>query len=315
MSAQISHPVPKDRSVLSGRDWFPFVFSKVAPLEEWNVILSSDDITRDRYASELSFHLAKSDTYAIPRFCFRFFRIDHEPYRKLFTAIDGYQGAVAWRHYGNCVGAFSQKLWTNYPPLFGSMRPEEAAHKLEDAIRNPPKPDPDFVQRAIDDIPRFCQHLESYLGLAHKGPLDFDEKWLIREGLRTSRAMFDNFVERGDHMPTLVRPLQAGQGGASSSPQRLYFGVTAEEMGTLLGELGAQYDKDPIAAEYPLLSRLSDVASASAYRADEIEKLLTEIVRAQAIAIQPRSVRALDKLSRVAKWAEKYGAGVSFSGQ
>src|SRR5579864_9314337 len=46
-AAQLPRPVPKDRGALSTGDWFPHVFSKLAPLEEWDVILSADDIRRD----------------------------------------------------------------------------------------------------------------------------------------------------------------------------------------------------------------------------------------------------------------------------
>src|SRR6266481_4215378 len=53
--AKVLHPVPKDRESLSTGDWFPHVLAKLAPLEEWNVILSSEDLIRDRYNSDFAF--------------------------------------------------------------------------------------------------------------------------------------------------------------------------------------------------------------------------------------------------------------------
>jgi hypothetical protein len=90
-------------------------------------------------------------------------------------------------------------------------------------------------------------------------------------------------------------------------------------MGELLTELGANYDRvesnEPVAAGYPLLSRLSDIAMSATYRPNETNALLAEIARAQTVARKPLSIRALDKLYRIAKWAEKYEDAIYFGGQ
>jgi len=316
-AAQLPRPVPKDRGALSTGDWFPHVFSKLAPLEEWDVILSADDIRRDRYPSDTSFQQEKNDTSVIPRFCFNFFRIRPEEYMRFMLAVQNYQGPVVWQLYGNCVGAFSQKL-TSYPPLLGGT-PEEFAKRMQEAIQNPPKPNPEFVKKAVADIPRFCQYLESQLAVTEKESTDFDKSWLTREGLQASRGVFDDFVERADRMPTLARTSDRALVGTQSDKMHLSFGVSVEEMSVLLTELGAKYDRDdpndPVATDYPLLSRLSDVTMSAVYRPSETNSFLAEIGRAKAIAKQPSSVRALDKLYRIAKWAERYEDSIYFVGQ
>jgi len=44
MSAE--HRVPTNRSELKGGDWFPYVISKIAPLESWTVEPSAADTIR-----------------------------------------------------------------------------------------------------------------------------------------------------------------------------------------------------------------------------------------------------------------------------
>jgi hypothetical protein len=313
--AQVRHQVPTSTASLTGGAWFPYVFSKIAPLEEWNAISSANDIVRDRYNSDESFRIAKNDTYVIPRFCFRLFRVTPEAYSRLLIAIENYHGSVVWSLYNNCVGAFAQR--PGYVSLAPNISPENLLKKWEEAKRNPPKPDPDFVQRAIDDIPRFCQYLESELELSAKPPLDFDTRWLTRDGLSNHPGTFENFFEPGDHMPVLRRSASQSSHEASARDQ-LSFGVGGSEMSDLLQELGAKYDtsqsSEPSAPEYPLLSRLDDIASGAWYGPEEINRFLAEI-EAQAIANLPSSTRALDKLYRIAKWAEKLETGISFSGE
>jgi hypothetical protein len=74
--AKAFHPVPR---VIVDGSLVPICVGKTRPpWEEWNVILSSEDLIRDRYNSDFGFPVAKQDTRSVARFCFQFFRIQLE---------------------------------------------------------------------------------------------------------------------------------------------------------------------------------------------------------------------------------------------
>jgi hypothetical protein len=312
-AAKVANPVPKMRESLSGGDWFPYVFAKIAPLEKWNVVLSSDDIVREHYASESEFAAAKRNTWAIPRFCFAFFRPSARDFLRLLSSVDRYQGAVFWSYIDGCLQAFQSKA-TFYGPI-GDLSQEEMLERLEDAIRNPPKADPEFVKKAIADIPNFCMFVESQLGLRDRSPQDFDSSVFAKEKLAESPGTFEDFFEPGDFMPILKAPGKP-MVGRNDRPN---FGISSEAMNDLLTELGADWGKtsyeDLFVPDYPLLSRLSDIANTAVYQPAEINRLLAEVLRAQGQAKYPSSIRTLDKLYRIVKWAERDETGIVFPGQ
>jgi hypothetical protein len=59
---------------------------------------------------------------------------------------------------GDCVTALPAKA-TFYAPILT----EEDSKRLEQTIRNPPKPDAGFVERAVAEIPSLCTFLEKRL--------------------------------------------------------------------------------------------------------------------------------------------------------
>ena len=65
-----NHSDPKDRSAFTGGRWFPYVFSKLAPLESWSYQESFADVKREDYASDWGFRLALQNTWEFPRFYF-----------------------------------------------------------------------------------------------------------------------------------------------------------------------------------------------------------------------------------------------------
>ena len=75
------------------------------------------------------------------------------------------------------------------------------------------------------------------------------------------------------------------------------------------------HSTSPLLRKYPLLSRLSDIASDAVYRPNEVNRFLAEILRAQTVTKRASSIRALDKLYRIAKWAERDETGIFFNGQ
>jgi hypothetical protein len=194
--------------------------------------------------------------------------------------------------------------------------------KLEDAIRNPPKADSEFVKKAMADIPSFCGYLEKTLGLEEKIPVDFDPQWLTRKGLAQSRGEFEEFVEPGDWPVFLARDpnVYAKTGKQTSQADRtLSIGIGMSEQGVLFKELGARWgsgrERQPILPDYRLLSRLDDITSSAIYAPDEISSLLAEYSRAEQVVREPQSIRGLDKLIRIAKWAQQLQLGIYFAGQ
>ena len=158
------------------------MLAKLAPLEEWNVILSSED-------------------RSVPRFCFQFLRIPPEALARLFIALDGYHGPVIWSPMNSCISAFVQMpRFIGLGPTPENLTAEESRKKWADAIP-PPQPDPEFVQKAVSDIPRLCQYLEAQLDLADRVPKDFDAKAVTKDALADLPGTFDNSLEAGDHMP------------------------------------------------------------------------------------------------------------------
>jgi len=153
------HPVPKNRKSLGNSDWFPFVIGKIAPMEWWHFAASLSDVRREDYPTELRFNLAKQNTWEFPRFCFYFFRPKPDVYAELLSVVDRYEGDVAWFVHDSCIGAFSSRPGFYTPSLSADTE------ALRQATANPPKADPEFVKRALADIPNFCMYLEVALGL------------------------------------------------------------------------------------------------------------------------------------------------------
>jgi hypothetical protein len=311
------HPVPKNRKSLSNSDWFPFVIGKIAPMEWWHFAASLSDVRREDYPTELRFNLAKQNTWEFPRFCFYFFRPKPDVYAELLSVVDRYKGDVVWFVHDSCIGAFSSRPGFYTPSLSADTE------ALRHAIVNPPKPDPEFVKRALADIPNFCMYLEVALGLTDKSPVDFDPEWLTKDGLARSREPFEDFLEAGPWSAILTpNPASFDVTLRPSSPedQVLSFSVGMSEHDALFRELGADWEKFqqndslPILPTYPLLSRLNDFYGDAAYQPAEIDALLAECMRAEQIASDPRAIRGLDKLVRIARWAQKTNRGIYFVG-
>jgi len=310
-----NHSVPKDRSALTGGGWFPYVVSKLAPLEWWSYQESIADVKREDYASDLRFQLARQNTWEFPRFCFSLFRPSNESFMALLRAVDEYQGAVVWQMHDDCIGAWPSKGKFMTGVLGTGQK------KLEDSARNPPQADPAFVKKAVADIPVFCTYLEQRLGLQGPIPTDFDPRWLTREGLAQSRGEFEEFFEPGSWTVFLARDPNTYAKTfqpTSSADRSLSIGIGMIQCDELLKELGAKWDgAGQLLAlpDFPLLSRFPDIASDAVYQPDEIDPLLTELLRAQDRVRKSQSIRGLDNLIRIARWAAKLKVGIYFGGQ
>jgi hypothetical protein len=318
------HTVPIDRSTLKGGAWFPYVISKLAPLEWWGYHESISDVRREEYLSDQSYELDRQNTWEFPRFCFSMFRPSKEVLAALQNAVKDYEGSVAWVMHDDCIGAWKAKPTSDgfvmLPP--SEHMSSEEIERHNQALRQPPEAA--FIEKAVADIPVFCSYLEKRLGLTERDPRQFDPRWLTAEGLAQSKGDFEDFVEPGEWSVFLARdPDTYAKTSKPTSPVDrsvgMSFGMFQGE--ELFKELGAESNKNnlgrdesSIVPSFPLLSRLSDVTSDATYQPGEVAQLLLEIHRAQQIAKGRRSIRALDNLIRVARWAEQLNVGIYFGG-
>lgn len=312
--------VPKDRATLTNRDWLPHVISKIAPLEWWSFAASPSDIRREDFPGDLSYNLAKQDTWEFPRFCFSLFRPKPEQMFSLLESVNEYKGDVTWAMLDGCIAAFISK-----PGFYTPIVTAEQQKKFEDLARNPPHADAEFVKRAMSDVPRFSAYLEKRLGLIDKPSLDFDPQWLSREGLAASRPQFEDYWEPGDGSVFLARdPEGYARTSEPTSPvdRDLAFGLGMFEEDALLAELGADWESyhrsgmnGALVPAYPLLSRLNDISEDALYEPGEVGALLAECVQAQAKVKDPLAIRGLDNLLRIARWAQKLKVGIYLGGQ
>lgn len=314
--------IPTDRTILKGGAWFPYVISKLAPLEWWTYHESISDVKREDYRSESSYELARQNTWEFPRFCFSMFRPSDESFRALLAAVKDYEGAVAWVMHDDCIGAWKAKpTGEGIVRLPSEMSPQDI-EKYNQSNRQPP--DPAFIEKAVADIPVFCSYLEKRLGLTERVPQQFDRRWLTAEGLAQSKGEFEDFLEPGTWSVFLTRdPSTYAKTFKPTSPadRSLGLSMTMSQQDDLFEELGATWnsgnsatEENPIIPRFPLLSRLSDISSDATYEPNEVASFLEELLRAKQIVKEPRSIRGLDNLIRIARWAQQLNLGIYFGG-
>ena len=322
-----NHPVPRSRNDLKAGDWLPYVFSKIAPMEWWSFSASPADIKRKHYPDDSSFRFAQQNTGIFPRFCFSMFRPAPEKLQRLYQLIGEYKGdGVTWQLYDQCIGAFP--AGTNFYVSLGnpdgsSMDPSKIREMMENAAKNPPHADPVFVQKAMQDLPKFGAWLEKQLDLEGEVPQQFDPQWLTREGLVKSRGVDEDFYEPGAWSVVLSpHPDEVGRSGREGDPaeRSLSMSIGMSENDALFKELApaseasAQGSDVPALPKFPLMSRLSDITEDTIYQPGEIDALLEEYLRAQSQITDPRALRGIDKLIRIARFAQKLKMGIYFGG-
>jgi hypothetical protein len=291
-----NRPIPKDRTKLTGGEWFRYALSKIAPLEWSDYRESPSDVKATHYSVD-----------QFPNFCFFLFRPSTESYFALVRAVSEYPGAVVWQVIGNCIAALPAK-----PTFYAPIVTGEDRKGLEEAIKNPPKPDPTFIKRAVADIPGLCSYLEKRLNLTDVVPKDFDPALLTREGLAQSRDEYADFYEPGDQPVFLVRDPKTFR--SSADRQRLGMGVKMHQIGQIFSELKPSSEDDGL-RDFPFLSRLSDITNSAVYEATEIPSFQSELLRAQRVATEPASIRGLDNLIRITRLAQKQSLAIYFVGQ
>jgi hypothetical protein len=144
------------------------------------------------------------------------------------------------------------------------------------------------------------------------------------KGLAESKGEFEDFLDSGIWLVFLARDLHV-YAKRFSPPQpadrSLSMGIGMFESEELLRELGTERNQvsagtgEGSLSGFPLLSRLSDYTDDVIYEPDEVTPFPTELSRAQQIVKERRSIRGLDNLIRIARWAEKLKVGIYFGGE
>jgi len=242
----------------------------------------------------------------------------------LLNAVEEYKGAVYWWMHDDCISPLAKK-----PEFIGLRRipnpglSEKELQEHNDALRRPP--DPAFVQEAVADIPIFCAYLEKRLELTERPPQEFDAAWLTVVGLAQSKGEFEDFVDPGIWSVFLARdPNRYAKTFKPTSDvdRSLSMGLSSGQRDELFKELGADWSTgdsssgkaSPLIAAFPLLSRFDDETNDVLFEVDEVSPFLAELLRAQQKVKAPRSIRGLDNLIRIARWAESLKVGIHFGG-
>jgi hypothetical protein len=308
-------PVPKDRASLKGGDWFPHVFSKVAPLEWWSYCDSASDLQPNDFPDAILSRSVLNEAARSPVFSFSFFRPKPGAYMKLIGLLESYRGAAYWSMCDANISAYKRK------PTFQGMiaiTSEEVRQKLEKEFAELLTPDPDFVQQCVEDIPALCAYIEKQLGLEGVAPTDFSEAWLTAEGLAHSRGEFEDFLDRGSHLPYLARdPDRYAKDfkPTSEADIDLHICVSLPSVETRTGPNSSETRPATGVSQCPLLLDFPPPWDDGIYKAEQIPDLLAELRSVQNYAEDPALLRALDNFIRVANWANKLNLGIFLSGQ
>jgi hypothetical protein len=164
---------------------------------------------------------------------------------------------------------------------------------------------------------------EKRLGLTERDPQRFDPGWLTAKGLAESKGEFEDFLAPGIWSVFLARDTRAyAKTFQPTSPadRSLSMGIGVFQSDESFKELGAERNQvsagigEGSLSGFPLLSRLSDPTDDGIYEPDEVAPFLTEVLRAQQIVKESRSIRGLDNLIRIARWAGKLNVGIYLVG-
>jgi len=310
-----SSPLPKDRDSLNGGDWFPHVFSKIAPLEWWNYCRLATDLDPRDFPDRLRYKSAWNQASISPVFSFSFFRPRPDAYAKLMELLEDYRGAARWWICDANLSAYKRA-----PTFRGiiAISSEEVKQQWEKEKAELLTPDPDFIQRCVEDIPNLCAFIEKRMGLEGVAPTDFSEEWLTKEGLARCRGEFEDFYDRGTHVPYLARdPDRYAEDLKPSSEADLPLSifVSSPSIETRTGSDSAEIKPATGVSECPLLLEFPAPWDDGTYQPGQIPGLLAELRYVQDRASDPNLLRSLDNFIRVANWANKRKLGLYLSGQ
>jgi len=310
----LSRPVPKDRNSLKGGDWFPYGFSKIAPLEWWSCSNFAIDLKLKHFPDGIRYKSALNRAYLSPVFSFSWFRPRPDSYRRQQELLEGYIGPVYWWKVDANISAYKRKP----RPGLIAISSEEVRQQWEKEKAELLTPDPDFIQRCIEDIPALCAYIEKQLGLEGVAPSDFSEEWLTAEGLAHCRGEFEDFYDRGTHVPYLARnPDRHARDfkPTSETDLQLHIHVSLPSVKTRNAANYSEIQPATGVSQCPLLLSFPEPWDDGTYQPEQIPGLLAELRYVQSHAKEADLLRSLDNFIRVANWANKLELGIYLSGQ
>jgi hypothetical protein len=268
--------------------------SKIAPLEEWNAEWSKSG----------------------PRVCWRLFRPSPEQLGELGRIISSFQKHSGWYLADNCLAVAVDKAFLAFPTT-----------RSHSTVEAPSPPRAQLSQeQASDDLFRLAGLIEDRLGLKSSEPKLFSRDLLKREGLRRSRAPFEDFQDGGQRVIYLiVEPKASGIFEPTAADLMLHFEPSADEITAIFNEIiGADLtlghgraltdlEAERIKTGFPVLWKISDYYEDAYLAPHEADLLLEECVALDKVVSSSRALRGLDKLSRIAYWASSKRYGVLFS--
>jgi len=310
-------PVQKNRASLEGGDWFPHIFSKVAPFEWWSYGDSASDLQLDDFPDTGRYKSAHNEASRSPVFSFSFFRPKPGTYVKLLNLLESYRGVAYWSKVDANISAYKRK--SRFRGII-AITSEEVRQQLEKEDAELLTPDPAFMQRCVEDIPALCAHIEKQLGLEDVAPTEFSEEWLTAEGLARCRGEFEDFYDRGTHVPYLARdPDRYAKDFKPTSEADLQLHINVSlpsvQIETPAGPTTSEERPATGVSECPLLLGFPMPWDDGTYPSEQIPALLAELRHVQNYAKDPKLLRSLDNFIRVANWASRLKLGIYLEGQ
>jgi hypothetical protein len=308
----------KSRDQLQGEEWFPYVLSKLYPIE-WMEFVRQPDRHEPR----------------APRFCWRYDNPGATAYTQIERAIADFRGAARWKLYGGyrrcCIAAFAQETVAlqPLPSERDSFKPSEQGSATPDAT---------FLADAMQEIPALCRHIEERLGLRDALPRPLQDHATERQRNPLPPHDVEDFVEPGMHTVWLVRDpaaFEASSEPTSRSDRMLHFGLTHEEWYTIFFEvLGVDRGDRKLSqghvaetqphypaelkakiSAYPMLSRIRGYLYDAVFETEEIRRLHQECRLVKARTSNPIALRGIEKLLRISAQASRLGLSIYLKSQ
>ena len=264
--------------------------SKIAPLEQWNV----------------------SWTRGGPRICWALFRPKQQQLEGLWGTIRSFKGQTEWHLVDNCLVPGAALVQAPGQPL---VAPSTAA---------PPRAQ--INEEGVNqDLAALASEIEMRLDLREAKQLVFSKEMLTKEGLRNSRAPFEDFQDRGLRTVYLIVKPEPEVFEATKNDIALHFEPKLDELEAIFGDIvGADLSQrdngtltdaelDKIEKIFPVLLKISHYDEGAYLNVQDVEALSRECTTLDQIVSSSKSLRGLDKLTRIANWASTKHYGVFFS--
>lgn len=236
----------------------------------------------------------------------------------MFQIIGNFHGHGQWHFVDNCleVGAGL----TAFPGEFAT--PSSIA-----PVGITPLSEAD----ATSDLSALANEIEERLDLRAVEPKSFSEALLTREGLRKSWGAFEDFEDGGQRIAYLIVQPEAWGSTQPTSAEitkadiMLHFEPHLGEMTAILGDIVGSYltlrnggtlteeEAEKIERHFPVFWKISEYYEDAYLSPQEAELLVQECMALDKVVSSAESLRGVDKLTRIARWASTSRYGVLLS--